>query len=98
MQSAYKVRPSLNACFAPGSHLVQVANGQEPEYTNLAKTRHDSDRPKFCETLDYIWLSDAWTVQSVKPIGSKASVEHIVSYPSQDEPSDHIMIFADLKL
>ena len=76
---------------------MQVANGKEPEFTNLAKTGWGGP-DKFCETLDYIWLSDGWKVEGVKPLGSKASVEDIASYPSRDEPSDHVMIFADLKM
>jgi len=81
----------------PMVSAYKVANGKEPEFTNLAKTGWGGP-DKFCETLDYIWLSDGWKVEGVKPLGSKASVEDIASYPSRDEPSDHVMIFADLKM
>ena len=78
-----------------------MANGVEPEFTNLATNSWGGDA--FCETLDYIFLSsgDGWKVHGVRPLPSKEEVVikgGCVSYPIATEPSDHTMIWADLDL
>jgi 2',5'-phosphodiesterase len=83
---------------AMGSAYV-MANGVEPEFTNLATNAWGGDT--FCETLDYIFLSsgDGWKVHGVRPLPSKEAVVAkggCVSYPIATEPSDHTMIWADL--
>ena len=40
-----------------GNHEDDNRTGGEPEFTNLAK-RGFSGGDEFCETLDYIWLSE----------------------------------------
>ena len=71
--------------------------GAEPEFTNLARSKFNKDGT-FIETLDYIWLSPTIMVNAVKELPSKASMAGIQSFPNKDEPSDHVMITAELKL
>ena len=73
-------------------------NGSEPEFTNLAKSAFNDTR--FIETLDYIWLSDDFSVKGVRELPSKQSVidAGIQSYPNSENPSDHVMVWADLAL
>lgn len=73
-----------------------VANGREPDFTNHAWT---SAMPEpFTETLDYIWISDHWDVESVMKLPGREMLENIKSFPVESEPSDHIMIGATLSL
>ena len=75
-------------------HLV----GTEPEFTNFAK-RKFSNGVEFCETLDYIWLSDEWKVEHVTALPSRKDVpDRVESFPSETEPSDHMLIGAPLVL
>lgn len=83
------------------SSAYVMANGVEPEFTNLASNAWGGD--VFCETLDYIFLSsgDGWKVHGVRPLPSKEEVVTkggCVSYPIATEPSDHTMIWADLSI
>ena len=78
-----------------------LADGREPEFTNLASNAWGGDA--FCETLDYIFLARGagWRVRNVRPLPSKEEVVvkgGCVSYPIASEPSDHTMIWADLDL
>lgn len=66
--------------------------GSEPEFTNNAKVRDD---PAFVDTLDYIFMSEDWVVETVRSLPKKESIEG--PYPNAEEPSDHIMIQATLK-
>ena len=52
---------------------------------------------QFCETLDYIWLSPEWHVDDVVDLPSRSELT-VESFPSQDEPSDHMLIGATLSL
>ena len=81
------------------SSAYVMADGQEPEFTNLASNAWGGDA--FCETLDYIFLStgDGWSVKGVRPLPSKEAVVTkggCVSYPIATEPSDHTMIWVDV--
>lgn len=67
--------------------------GKEPKFTNYAQVRNN---PVFIETLDYIWLSKAWQVNSVLPLPGLKEVDG--PFPNEIEPSDHIAIAADLTL
>lgn len=40
----------------------------------------------------------AWRVLKVKPLKALSAVEGVLSYPVADEPSDHVLIWADLQL
>lgn len=67
--------------------------GGEPNFTNYAQVR---DNDPFVDTLDYIFLSPQWQVDKTKSI-----VHRDVSngpFPNAQEPSDHVMIAADLQL
>ena len=65
--------------------------GKEPKFTNYAQVRKN---PVFIETLDYIWLSQAWQVNSVLPLPGLKEVDG--PFPNEIEPSDHIAIAAEL--
>ena len=67
--------------------------GKEPEFTNFAKSR-DSDT--FIDTLDYVFLSNEWRVESIEPLPDKGSA--VGPYPTEEEPSDHLLLAASLKL
>lgn len=69
--------------------------GFEPEFTNYAKVMNDEP---FIDTLDYIFLSPQWSVNNVLPLPSKEASMAIGPLPTQHEPSDHLMIAADLSI
>jgi mRNA deadenylase 3'-5' endonuclease subunit Ccr4 len=72
--------------------------GQEPPYTNNTTIRKYE---RFCETLDYIFISHQWIVKNVLPVPELSSSTRVIperSFPSEDEPSDHVMIGAELEL
>ena len=78
-----------------------LCHSAEPEFTNLATNAWGGNA--FCETLDYIFVSngDGWNVQGVRPLPSKDEVlvkGGCVSYPVATEPSDHTYLWADLDL
>ena len=82
-----------------------TAWGREPEFTNFAHTGEvgnvgGSTSLPFCETLDYIWLSEEWSVRDVESLPSKESLtaQSLLSYPTEDEPSDHLLLAASLTL
>ena len=78
--------------------MVRVSISHILEFTNLASTARDTSSGSFVETLDCIFILLEWKVDAVKPLATKASVAQVKSYPSKDEPSDHVMICADLSL
>ena len=90
--------PNFRLSFQPMHSAYKLCNGAEPEFTNLAKSSMNETR--FIETLDYIWLSDEFLVNRVRELPSKQSVidAGIESFPNHDNPSDHVMIWADLSL
>jgi len=58
------------------------------------------EEPEFIDTLDYIFLSSvassSWEVSSVLPLPDRSSVQGPL--PNQEEPSDHLMLAATLRL
>jgi exonuclease III len=70
-----------------------VALGAEPEFTNFSKVKEE---PVFQETLDYIFLSRHWTVVDVERLPAKGGMAGPL--PSAEEPSDHVLIAARLRL
>ena len=78
--------PPFNSAYA-------VYFGAEPEFTNFAKVRND---PVFCATLDYIFCSPHWTVNSARELPAAKDVAGPL--PNADEYSDHILIAADIML
>ena len=93
MRSAYAVNHAATstAKAGGGSSPREV----EPEFTNYAWTPWGGTQ--FCETLDYIWLSPEWHVDDVVDLPSRSELT-VESFPSQDEPSDHMLIGATLSL
>jgi endonuclease/exonuclease/phosphatase family metal-dependent hydrolase len=72
-----------------------VANGDEPSFTCNAWT---ADGPGFRGTLDYIFVSDEWEVDGVRALPTIDAVGEDAFYPDEAEPSDHLMLAADLAL
>jgi len=71
----------------------KVANGSEPDFTNFAQT---VGQPIFCETLDYIFHSNEWCVDSVLELPHRNNVAGPL--PNRSEPSDHLLLAATLSL
>jgi hypothetical protein len=98
---------SWRAAFAPMRSAYREAAyegkpaGSEPQFTNFAWSAFEPDEP-FVDTLDYVFLSrNGWgPVASVKPlpllVGAQA--QSPVGFPVAHEPSDHLLLAADLVL
>jgi len=105
--AASVVSPPWNASFAPMRSAYREAEysnkpaGSEPEFTNYALSAFEPDEP-FVGTLDYLFLSQrGWApVASVKPLPAFADTKatHPVGFPISSEPSDHMLLAADLVL
>eukprot|EP00605_Chrysophyceae_sp_TOSAG23-4_P000989 GSChrysophyteH1.ASY1.ANO1.1089.1 assembled CDS len=91
---AYKV------ALAPVRSAYKVYNGTEPEYTNNARVTWNAKvQPHFKETLDYIFLSPEWAVNKVRPLDYlPTKEEQDEPFPSKTEPSDHVLLWAELEL
>jgi len=83
-------QPEVNPPFR--SAYAEV-NGEEPNFTNYAKVL---DKPVFIDTLDYIFLSPEWKIDSVRELPHRDEVQGPL--PNKDEPSDHVMISAQVAL
>lgn len=70
-----------------------LKNGREPDFTNHARA---GEAPLFTETLDYIFLSPHWSVQDVVKLPGRDDIEG--PFPNAREPSDHVLIGANLSL
>ena len=70
-----------------------VSGHGEPDFTNYARIKENDP---FIDTLDYIFLSKEWKVTGVKQISHRS--ESGGPFPNQEEPSDHVLISADLEL
>ena len=70
-------------------------HGKEPQFTNNA---HNGalNAESFIGTLDYIFLSENIKVVDVKDTPSMDDWKGV--YPDENEPSDHVMIAASLRL
>ena len=75
----------------PMKSAYQLAD-KEPLFTNCA---HTINNPPFSGCLDYIFISRGWEVNSVKELPSCVPDS---CYPSATEPSDHLMLVADLTM
>jgi 2',5'-phosphodiesterase len=77
------------------AYAVCDPEGKEPDFTNYARIK---EQEPFIETLDYIFVSPEWKVKNVKSI--KSRVEAGGPFPNLDrnEPSDHVLIAAELEL
>lgn len=81
-----EVNPPLRSAYVE-------ANGEEPNFTNYAKVL---EKPIFVDTLDYIFLSPEWKVDGVRDLPHRDDVGGPL--PNKDEPSDHILISAQVAL
>lgn len=69
--------------------------GKEPDFTNYARIKEDDP---FIDTLDYIYLSEDWKVRGVKELSHREDSGGPFPNLDKGEPSDHILIAADLEL
>lgn len=67
--------------------------GTEPPFTNWAQVKEDDP---FIDTLDYIFLSQHWSVSSVAALPTKEELQGPL--PIEEEPSDHLLLSACLSL
>lgn len=77
---------------APMRSAYAEDNG-EPDFSNYARVKEDDP---FIDTLDYIFISPEWKVESTKSIVHRNIANG--PYPNALEPSDHVLISADLSL
>jgi hypothetical protein len=80
---------------SPMRSAYVVAHGKEPDFTNFAQNKDEA--VPFIETLDYIFLSPHWDVKKVKELPHRKDISD-GPFPNADQPSDHLMIAADLLL
>lgn len=98
---------SWDASFAPMRSAYREAEypnkptGREPQFTNYALSAFMPEEP-FVGTLDYLFLSKkGWApVMHVKPLAAFEDTKaiHPVGFPVASEPSDHMLLAADLVL
>jgi len=82
--------PSLKEQFY-SSYVTK--HGSEPDFTIYSKFQQD---PIFIETLDYIFHSRGWRVDSVLALPDRSNVDGPL--PNRDEPSDHLLLSAAMTL
>jgi 2',5'-phosphodiesterase len=95
--------PKGNWTWAPKLDPVRSAYrdclGEEPEYTNNAWVKGQAH---FVETLDYVWVSDEWNVHGVLDVAGPGSKEAVLAsgqpFPAEEQPSDHVLLAANLSL
>ena len=69
--------------------------GKEPDFTNYARVQEDEP---FIDTLDYIFVSEDWNVAGVKDLPHREDAGGPFPNLDRGEPSDHLLIAADLEL
>lgn len=71
--------------------------GHEPEYTICSRIK---DKEEFVDTLDYIFLSGKhdWKIKSILKLPKKKEGVAKGYMPTEEEPSDHMMLGAELTL
>jgi len=77
----------------PASPWRKVANGAEPDFTNFAQIKDD---PQFIDCLDYIFISPGVEVAEVMQLPHRSEVKG--PFPAPNEPSDHILLAATLRI
>eukprot|EP00931_Biecheleriopsis_adriatica_P087274 TRINITY_DN61771_c0_g1_i1.p1 TRINITY_DN61771_c0_g1~~TRINITY_DN61771_c0_g1_i1.p1 ORF type:complete len:465 (-),score=52.19 TRINITY_DN61771_c0_g1_i1:168-1562(-) len=73
--------------------------GHEPAFTNFVVEKDPKD--PFRETIDYIFVSEeieVFGVGSTPAVPEEGQPSYLTGYPSQEEPSDHVLIYADLRI
>jgi len=79
----------------PMQSAYAVVDGEEPNFTNFARTKTMNDG-SFIETLDYLFFNSL-KVKSVEKLPSREAFGNIQSFPTESEPSDHIKIAAEFE-
>ena len=80
---------------APMVSAYASHNGSEPSFTNFAKIKEE---PSFIDTLDYIFLSKHWAVHQVLQLPTKEAAEMEGPMPTKDQPSDHLLLSAEISI
>jgi 2',5'-phosphodiesterase len=79
------------------SSSCSCSNGtNEPDFTNYSKMGDNVDDPPFIDTLDYIFVSHQIHVTDVLSLPHRNDIEGPL--PNEQEPSDHLMIAANLDI
>ncbi len=71
------------------------ALGSEPPITNHS---FNGKFGEFSGCLDYIFVSPQWKVNSVRALPSVEAMAAVGPLPAKDEPSDHLLLAAELTL
>lgn len=90
--------PGWSVRFGAMKSAYAEATGSEPAFTNYAWSDWDKEGP-FQETLDYIFVSANVACEGVKPLPATKDEVRLQSpsgFPTKAEPSDHVLIAADL--
>mmetsp|Transcript_1003 Transcript_1003/g.2534 ORF Transcript_1003/g.2534 Transcript_1003/m.2534 type:complete len:444 (-) Transcript_1003:2148-3479(-) len=74
----------------PMTSAYMSVNGNEPDFTNYA---HISSQGLFVDCLDYIFVSNRVKVLEVDHLPHRSEIT-TPSFPSKEEPSDHLLIGA----
>ncbi len=70
--------------------------GKEPDFTCYSYADRDSGE-RFCEPLDYIFVSPEWHVLDAIQLQSKeAALKLPCPFPNEEEPSDHLLLWTEL--
>jgi 2',5'-phosphodiesterase len=67
--------------------------GGEPDFTNYSRAKEEAP---FIDTLDYIFISEGVTVQEVLDLPIRDTDGGNGPFPNEIEPSDHILIAANV--
>jgi len=76
----------------PMKSAIKVCHGVEPEWTNYSISGVFGSKKALKLTLDYIFVSDHFRV-----LGSFRRADSDAICPNNTEPSDHVMVWADLE-
>lgn len=76
------------------AYRLASPQGTEPPFTNYGQFKTN---PPFINSLDYIFLSKQWAVDGVGALAHSIA-EFSGPLPADEEPSDHLMISAALRL
>lgn len=85
-------RPDLALPYVSAYAAASDDGSTEPEFTNYVTM---PDGEEFCETLDYVFHSSDVETVEVLPLPPKAEAPPM---PWADEPSDHLLIGATLRI
>ena len=80
----------------PFESVYKRGTGSEPDFTNWAHCKRDAK--EFVATLDYIFVSPAVNITSVKLLAPRTEAFHPGPYPTKEEPSDHLLLACDVTI